>query len=255
MDKDLPYDLQPVSSAAIDDLDLAFFQKTYLPASVASSTLEENERPVEQQLASLRLTTVEPVPRPTVLGILTLAYEPQDFLPGAYCQFLRIDGEELSDPILDEKKIDGSLLEILESLDRILNLNITSPIDIHSENKEVIHPYYPLSALQQIVRNAIMHRTYEATNAPVRIYWFADRIEVLSPGGPYGQVTVDNFGQPGITDYRNPYLAEVMKNLGYVQRFGIGLETAKKQLLKNGNPVPEFIVNNAHILVVIRRRP
>ena len=48
----------------------------------------------------------------------------------------------------------------------------------------------------------------------------ADRIEVLSPGGAFGVVTVENFGQPGLTDYRNPNLAEAMKYLGYVQRFG-----------------------------------
>ena len=41
-----------------------------------------------------------------------------------------------------------------------------------------------MEALHQITRNAVMHRTYEVTNAPVHVYWFNDRIEVLSPGGP-----------------------------------------------------------------------
>ena len=49
-----------------------------------------------------------------------------------------------------------------------------------------------------------MHRTYEATNMPIRVYWFNDRIEVISPGGAFGVVTAANFGQPGLTDYRNP---------------------------------------------------
>lgn len=48
--------------------------------------------------------------------------------------------------------------------------------------------------------------------------------------GPFGQSTPSNFGQPGVTDYRNPNLAEVMKNLGYVQRFGLGIAIAKKNL-------------------------
>src|SRR5687767_9656201 len=47
---------------------------------------------------------------------------------------------------------------------------------------------YPPAALQQFARNAIMHRAYEGNNAPVRIYWFDDRIEFINPGGPYGAI-------------------------------------------------------------------
>jgi len=65
-------------------------------------------------------------------------------------------------------------------------------------------------------------------------------------------VPLENFGQPGITDYRNPHLAEVMKNFGFVQRFGIPI--ARQELDKNGNPPPEFRVEESHILVIIRRR-
>ena len=93
---------------------------------------------------------------------------------------------------------------------------------------EIIRPDYPIVAIQQLVRNAVLHRTYEGTNAPVRIQWFSDRIEILSPGGPYGRANRANFGQPGITDYRNPHLAEAMRNLGYVQRCGVGIALARK---------------------------
>ena len=75
-----------------------------------------------------------------------------------------------------------------------------------------------------------MHRSYEATNTPVRVYWFDDRIEIHNPGGPFGSVTQENFGQPGITDYRNPNLAEALRALGYVQRFGAGIAIARKAL-------------------------
>jgi ATP-dependent DNA helicase RecG len=46
-----------------------------------------------------------------------------------------------------------------------------------------------------------------------------------------------------------------MKNLGYVQRFGVGIQLARKELEKNGNPPPEFAVEDAHVLVTVRRRP
>lgn len=120
---------------------------------------------------------------------------------------------------------------------------------------EVRRAEYPLTALQQLARNAILHRTYEGTNAPVRLYWFGDRIEIHSPGGPFGQVSRENFGREGLTDYRNPHLAEAMKVLGYVQRFGMGIPLARQELRRNGNPPPEFVPEGGHVLVLVRRRP
>ena len=119
---------------------------------------------------------------------------------------------------------------------------------------EIKHADYPIPALQQLCRNAVLHRTYEGTTAPVRVYWFSDRIEIHSPGGPFGQVTKKNFGHPGITDYRNPHLAEAMKVLGYVQRFGVGIQIARQELDKNGNPPPQFQVESTNILVIVEKR-
>ena len=70
-----------------------------------------------------------------------------------------------------------------------------------------------------------------------------------------GRCPGENFGQPGVTDYRNPHLAEAMKVLGYVQRFGVGIQIARTELMKNGNPMPEFTVEPTHVLVTIRRIP
>jgi ATP-dependent DNA helicase RecG len=80
-------------------------------------------------------------------------------------------------------------------------------------------------------------------------------VEVQNPGGPYGQVTCANFGMPGACDYRNPHLAAVMKDLGYVQRFGFGIALARREMEKNGNPPPEFQVEESHVAVILRRRP
>jgi ATP-dependent DNA helicase RecG len=253
--KDLPFDIRPVASATLEDLDLELFRSVYLPSSLPSELIDENERPIEQQLTSLRFAAVEPPSTPTVLGILVAGKDPIQFLPGAYIQFLRIDGSELTDPIKDQKEIAGPLLDQLKILDEILQINISTASDVTAQPLETRHPDYPIVALQQLARNAVLHRTYEGTNAPVRIHWFFDRIEISSPGGAFGQVNRENFGHPGTTDYRNPHLAEAMKNLGYVQRFGIGIPMARKELEKNGNPPPEFVVEDTYVLVIIRRRP
>jgi ATP-dependent DNA helicase RecG len=252
--RDLPFDLRAVASATFDDLDLELFRRTYLPSALAADVLEQNNRSVEQQLSAMRFASIDPDPRPTVLGVLVCGKEPRDFVAGDYVQFLRIDGVDLAAPIKDQKEIDGPLPEFLRSLDETLQAHISVASDVVSRPVETQRPDYPLAALQQLVRNAVMHRTYEGTNAPVRLTWFNDRIEIQNPGGPFGQVNRQNFGEPGITDYRNPYLAEAMKNLGYVQRFGIGIAIARQELAKNNNPAPEFVVEDAHVLVIVRRR-
>ena len=110
---------------------------------------------------------------------------------------------------------------------------------------------YPIEALQQIARNAIMHRTYEGTNAPVRVTWFNNWITISSPGGVYGGVTAENFGDLGLTDYRNPNLAEAMRVFGFVQRFGMGIPIARRLLTENGNPVPEFKILDNFVVATI----
>jgi len=253
--RDLPWDLHPVAAASLDDLDLDLFDRTYLPAAIPADVLDQNQRTSKQQLASLRFISIDDPAVPTVAGLLAVGKSPADFVPGAYVQFLRIDGTMLADPIIDQKDCHGPLPELLRELDDIMTAHIRIATDIASADTETHSPDYPLTALQQFVRNAVMHRDYQISNAPTRITWFNDRVEIQNPGGPFGQVTVENFGQPGITDYRNPNVAEAMKTLGFVQRFGVGIPLARRHLADNGNPEPEFHVQPNHVLILVRRRP
>ena len=253
--RDLPFDIWPMPVATTADLDMDRFRRTYLPASVAPEIIEENRRSVEQQLASLRLVTAEAAQSvPTVLGVLVIGKDTQALIPGAYVQFIRFDGTELTDPVRDAEAIGGPLPELIRMVEEKLEAHIETARDFVSGPIEIAQPTYPVVAIQQLTRNAILHRTYEGTNAPVRINWFSDRIEILSPGGPYGQVTRANFGRPDVTDYRNPHLAEAMRNLGYVQKFGVGIALARKELDKNGNPPVEFKIEDTYVLAILRRR-
>ncbi len=250
--RDLPHDLRPIKTSTIADLDLRLFQTTYLPAAVAPDVLAMNQRSVEEQLRATRF--IDPDGTPTVVGLLTIGARPRDFLPGAYVQFLRLDGTDLTAPVKDQKEISGPLIDVMQRLDDLFKINITVAADLTSRATETQFPDYPIAALRQLAANAVMHRSYEVTNAPVRVYWFSDRIEISNPGGPFGQVTRESFGRPGVADYRNPHIAEVMKTLGYVQRFGVGIPLARSELSRNGNPPPEFTPEDSYTLAVVRRR-
>lgn len=249
--RDLPFDAQPVHSSSLEAINRVMFEEEYLPNAFASDVIAANERTYEQRLSACKMVSAADRPLPTVLGLLVIGKSPRDFLPGAYVQFLRINGIAWSDPVVDEATIDGPLAQVVRRLDEKLESHNRIAVDITTQSTETRSSPYPRAALQQLTRNAIMHRTYEGTNTPVRVYWFNDRIEIHNPGGPFGAVTPENFGQPGITDYRNPNLADAMKVLGFVQRFGMGIAIAQTELLKNGNPKPEFQVEPSNVLVTV----
>jgi ATP-dependent DNA helicase RecG len=228
--RDRPFDIQPITSATMAHLSRIRFELEYLPALVAPDVLQANDRSYEQKLAATKMIVDESDSIPTVLGLLTLSNKPSDQIPGAWGQFLRLAGIEISAPIVDEETVYGTVSDQIRRLEEKLaahNLRSVRFADVVTEER---HEKYPAEALRQLLRNAYMHRSYEMTNAPIRVYWFDDRIEITSPGGPYGSVTLENFGQPGIADYRNPNLAEAMRALGLVQRFGIGIGIARKAL-------------------------
>jgi ATP-dependent DNA helicase RecG len=253
--RDIPFDVLPLPSCNLSALSRVLFEQEYLPNALAPDVLAANDRSYEQKLSACRMIASVDDPTPTILGVLVLGISPRDWVPGAYIQFLRIAGTRTTDPIQDEALIDGALGQVLRRIDEKIDAHSRSKVDITSADRELRTTPYPRVALQQLIRNAIMHRTYENTNAPVRVHWFDDRIEIINPGGPFGVVTKENFGRPGITDYRNPNLADAMRVTGFVQRFGIGIQTARAEMKKNGNPEIEFYIEPVTVLATVRRRP
>ena len=252
--KNLPFDLYPIQAAKIINLSQVIFESEYLPEAFAIDVLEANGRTYEECLASCKMIVSPKDTTPTVMGLLAIGKTPQDFLFGAYIQFLRIDGTELADPVIDEENIGGAVVELLRRIGEKLKAHNYTAVDVTSAATHEIKQPYPLAAVHQIIYNAVLHRTYENTNAPIRVYWFNDRIEITSPGGPYGNVTIENFGNPGITDYRNPNIGDILKTFGYIQAFGRGIPIARRELNKNRNPDLKFNVNQSNVQCIIKRR-
>lgn len=249
---DVAFDQRPIGGTSAGDLDLELFRSAYLRAAVDADVLAENDRTVEQQLSSLGLldpTSVEA----RGLGVLVVGLDASASIPGAYLQFVRYEGDDHASNVVDQEELRGNLIGSLDTLGRILTANIRTAVREVGGLRQEDRPDYPLNALRELVLNAVTHRDYEHFNAPVRILWFDDRIEITSPGGPYGVVTKDTFDRRN--DYRNPALAAAMKTLGYVNRFGRGISLVRVALEQNGNPPAEFQVEDTYWSVTVRRTP
>jgi len=243
------FDVHPVAGAGLGDLVLRLFD-AYWTSVVAPEVRLANHRSLEERLASLRFFDLQRNV-PTVAGILVFGLNPAYYLPGATVTFLRFSGMEMTERPNDELAISGDLQTIAETiLQKIRAHNRSGPVS--SEGfRELTRSDYPEIALRELFMNAIIHRDYQS-NSPLRMYWFADRIEIQNPGGLYGIVTQATLERRN--DYRNPVVAEAMKSLGYVNKFGYGIQRAQAALADNGNPPAEFDIDDRAFSVVLRRR-
>jgi ATP-dependent DNA helicase RecG len=226
------FDAMPCLGTTTNDLDVKLIEKEYLPKAVAEDVLTEDKRGIEEQLASLGFYDLR-YNCPTNGAIVLFGRNPERYLHGSYIQYVRFKGKDRAGDIINEHKFAGNLCRVLPKIDTFIETSIAQkrPIPV-SVLREETFSKYPYWATRELLMNAIMHRDYE-TNAPVQFYEYDDRIEIQNPGGLYGKVTPDNF--PNVSDYRNPFIAEAMKVLGYVNRFSRGVYRVQKELMENGN--------------------
>jgi predicted HTH transcriptional regulator len=204
----------------------------------------------DQQLASLRLYDPERT-YPTHAGILLFGLRPRFHLSGAYIQFLKFPGTNLADLPQDQAEIAGDLQSVLREMEIRIRTLIQTTMVPASGFAEKLQPDYPEWALRELLMNAVMHRNYES-NTPIRFYGFLDHIEIQNPGGLYGEATPENF--PTRNSYRNPVIAEAMKALGFVNRFGYGVQRAQALLAQNGNPPAQFEFDAGTVSVRVYKR-
>lgn len=243
------FDARPCLETTLDDIALGQFD-VYRRETIDPETLAANNRSIELQLASLRLYDPERACL-THAGVLLFGKNPRFFLPGAYVQYLKLPGADLTDFPDDQAEISGDLHSVLRELEGRIRLLIHTTMKKVSGFGEKLLPDYPEWALRELVMNAVMHRNYDS-HSPIHFYAFSDHIEIQSPGGLYGEATPENF--PNRNSYRNPVIAEAMKSLGFVNRFGYGVRRAQALLAQNGNPPAEFEFDDHSFLVKVYRR-
>lgn len=243
------FDVHPVPDASLVDLTMRLFDE-YRMQAIDTEIIEANHRTAEEKLASLRCFDLR-AQAPTVAGILLFGTNPQFYLPGAYVQFLKFPGTTMTDRPDDELRVSGDLRTVLETVRQKIVAHNQVSVQQGEGFRDKSVSDYPEWALRELFHNAVMHRDYQS-HTPIRCYWYSDRIEIQSPGGLYGEVTRETLERRN--SYRNPVLAEAMRAMGYVNRYGYGIQRAQVMLRENGNPPAEFEIDDKVFLVTIRRR-
>lgn len=184
----------------------------------------------------------------TLAAVLLFSAYPQAYFPQLSIIASRVPGTELGQVdsqgqrFSDSKRLEGNLPELLESAVSFVNSNMRTALRVEPDTgKRVDIPEYPMDAVREVVLNALVHRDYSryTENMPIQLTMFSDRMEVHSPGGLYGRLTLDQLGKVQ-TDTRNPFLVTAMEALGQTENRYSGIPRIRRAMAEAGLSEPLF---------------
>jgi ATP-dependent DNA helicase RecG len=158
----------------------------------------------------------------TVAGCLLFHNHPQDIpeLSHATIKAARFKGTQKG-TFLDQAEINGSLADQIDDAVTFVLKNIRLSGTIEG-SKRLERYEYPPDIIREAIVNAVIHRDYSISGACILLAVYDDRLEVTSPGGLAGQVTVDNIQDRQYN--RNPIIAKRMFEMAYFDSWGQGID-------------------------------
>lgn len=196
---------------------------------------------------------------PTLAAILNFGIYPQGYFPQLAITAVVIPGKEIGDRgeddarFLDNKRMEGTLPEMLEQALTFCrrNMRIKTVIDPKTAQR-TDKPEYPIEAIREAVLNALIHRDYSVytEGTPIQINFFSNRLEIRSPGGLYGRMTVEDLGHAR-PDLRNPALATMSEFLLKTENRYSGIPTIRREMEAAGLPAPVFQNRRNEFVVIL----
>ena len=144
---------------------------------------------------------------------------------------------------LNQEKIQQYIEEMLDKALAFVRRNIGTMVIIDNDGKRTDVPHYPMKALREAIANALIHRDYSINTDSAYIYLriFDDRIEILNPGGLYGNNRLENLGSDNILEVRNNTIIRLLEDTtDIVENRHTGIATMREEMKKMNLPEPEF---------------
>jgi ATP-dependent DNA helicase RecG len=212
---------------------------TYVQAyQAAARPLNPDQLPSWQELLLQRgcLRRVAGELQPTYALELLFGNHPQRWLPSASILAARFSGVAFADRFI-KTEIAGSLPQQLQQAENFIRTNLQRVVRlIGLKRQETLE--YPFEAVRELLVNAVAHRDYNLQGDNIHLNIFADRLEVISPGGLPGPVNLENLLEARFS--RNAVIVQVLSDLGFVERLGYGLDRVVTLMHQSGLHPPRF---------------
>ena len=190
---------------------------------------------------------------PTLAGLLIFGRRPQAFLEHTDIALAHFAGvrPDLVTETLHFRRYGGTLTQQIDEVEKYLWSNTRRSISTDSGPQREERPDYPRKALRELTANAVTHRDYNLVGARTQISMFTNRIEWRSPGGLPPGITEENILYSG-SRARNPTIAQLLYQSGYIEAFGMGLPTVISLLKQNDLPPLGLRDTGASFVVTLR---
>ncbi len=172
-------------------------------------------------------------------GVLFFAKNPRRLFPQAYITCLLARNTDKVH-ILDRKDFDGGIMADIEDALRFVERNTRTAYRIEGLRRNNI-PEYPTNALREAITNAVMHRDWFIDGANVFVEIYADRIEVVSPGGLPRGLSLTDLGSRSMR--RNALIADLLHHIDFIEKAGTGIRRIRNEARAQGCPEPKFEAN------------
>lgn len=159
--------------------------------------------------------------RPTNAGILLFGKEPHYIIRGSMISAARFGGQAMSDKFT-RFDITGTLADQIRKAETFLVDNLRRGVQLGKTMARSEIFEYPLEAARELIINAVAHRDYSISGDEIRLFIFSDRMEVTSPGGLPGPVTLTNIKDERFS--RNTVIVQVLSDLRFIERLGYGVD-------------------------------
>ncbi len=243
------FEMQEVPGAEMGDLDQDVI-RDYI-AHREEKQGRQIKLPQDRLLRQIGALTTDGTP--TVAGMLLFGLDPQFFLPQSGLTFVRFSGSELRGPgglpgYSRRDEITGPLAQVIERTWTILLHEMRVEAVVKSLRREE-RTEYPQIAVREALVNAVCHRDYRLGGRRIEIRMFDDRLEVHSPGGLPGYITIDNIVEEHFS--RNPRLVNGLYHWNYIEELGLGIDKMIEEMVKAGHPQPAFRATPHSFTVVL----
>ncbi|RMF58367.1 MAG: ATP-dependent DNA helicase RecG [Calditrichaeota bacterium] len=219
-------DQVPVEESTLDDLDEDYFDQFY--QKEFDHSFREEPLDLKTLLSNLNLAKEG---RLNVAGLLLFGKRPQKYKPQFNIKAVHFVGvEDTADEYIDSEDIDGKLAEQYRDGMVFILRNLKKEQKGQHRNS-LGETRIDKGVFEELLVNALIHRDY-FINAPIRLFIFDDRIEIISPGILPNNLTIENIKR-GVSNQRNPIIASFATKqkppLGLPYR---GIGTGIKRALK-----------------------
>ena len=207
-----------VNGTTFDDLDRYaiddYLQKVY------ATTLDGFGGKAEQVLKNIHILNHHGVP--TLAGYLFFGKHPEYNCPTCMVKAVSFFGNDLAGTqYRDSKEIFGNMPQLYDKTMAFLKANLHNVQEEGASFNTLGKLEIAEEVLEEVVQNALVHRDL-LRPAPIRLFVFDNRVEVISPGALAGGLTEEDI-RNGKTYQRNPYMATFATNALYYKGIGSGI--------------------------------